>query len=124
MKKPWQLSFTGKGLKRPDDRFGGALLKGNPKSARPLESKLPLHLVLRASASVLRTPKAFAKVDRLVCTVARRHGVRVYDFANVGNHLHLVVKIIDRRRWAGFIRELTGRISLAIGGRNRETTFS
>ena len=78
-----------------------------------MDSKWPVHLVLRARESRLRTPKAFGRVHRLVHEIAGKYGFKVYEFANAGNHLHLIVRVSDRQRWAGYIRELTGRIALA-----------
>lgn len=46
--------------------------------------------------------------------------MRIYKYANVGNHLHLLIKIRTRRAWAAFIRELSGRIAhvaQGLGGR-------
>jgi len=108
-----QLEFNSLGFERPGDCFGGGLLKGNPKTKRPLDSKLPIHLTLRARKSVLRLPKVFAKVNVIIRETAARHGVKVYKFANVGNHIHLALKIPRLGSWAAFIRELTGRIALA-----------
>lgn len=49
-KRSKQLEFAGPGMKKPDVRFGGSLLgKSNPKRKRPLDSKRPIHLVLRAN---------------------------------------------------------------------------
>lgn len=109
-----QLSFTGKGLKRPCDRFGGSLLKGNPKTARPVESKMPIHLVLRARKSQLRLPTTFKGVNQTVRQTADKYGIKIYSFANVGNHLHMVIKISDRQNWKRFIREVTGRIAALV----------
>lgn len=107
-----QLEFGGAGFIKPKDCFGGSLLKNsNAKCKRPLDSKLPVHLVLRARISSLKLPRTFAKVNSTVSQIARRHGVRVYKYANVGNHLHLLIKIPRLSAWAAFIRELTGRIS-------------
>lgn len=106
-----QLSLTGKGLKKPTDAFGGSLLKGNPKGARPLDSKMPLHLVLRARESTMRLPKFFGRINRVIDKTADKYGVRIYESANVGNHIHLVIKISDRKTWSAFIRELTGGIA-------------
>ena len=96
--------------------FGGSLVnvkaKTNPKVARPLSSKLPIHLVLRSERSWMRLPKFFARVDETVAGVAKCHGVRVYQYANVGNHIHALIKIPARGRWAAFIRELTGRLGM------------
>lgn len=106
-----QLGFNAKGFAKIADGFGGSNLKSHPKIKRPLDSKLPIHLVLRTSASCLRLPKLYGEVNGLVQRAARKHGVTVYSYANVGNHIHLLIKIASRGRWAPFIRELTGRIA-------------
>jgi REP element-mobilizing transposase RayT len=108
---PKQLSFSGKLFNKPDDAFGGSLLKSHPKGKRPLESKLPILLTLRAERSVMRSLGVFHKVNSQVYHIAKKHGVRVYRYSNVGNHLHLLIKIPHVRRWAAFIRELTGQIA-------------
>ncbi len=109
-----QQEFKGEGFEKKPDAFGGQLLKGNAKSARPLHSKLPIHLTLRASKSVLRLPKKFAVVEKIITNVANKHGVKIFKRANVGNHLHLALKLPHVNRWAAFIRELTGRLGLAL----------
>jgi REP element-mobilizing transposase RayT len=112
MRKKKQLEFES--LRKPKDSFGGSLLKGNAKTKRPLDSKLPILLTLRAVKGGMRLPKAFGKVDAAVNRCARKYGVRVYQYANVGNHIHLLIKIPRRGAWAGFIRELTGEIAAAM----------
>jgi REP element-mobilizing transposase RayT len=109
-KRAKQLEFELKEFFKPEDSFGGALLKGNPRSARPLESKLPIHLTLRARKSVLRLPQSFATVEKLISQIAKKYGVTVFKRANVGNHIHLVIQI-NSDFWSKFIRELTGRIA-------------
>jgi REP element-mobilizing transposase RayT len=79
--------------------------------SRPLDSKLPVHLVLRSHKSAMRLLKTIKVVDRQVARTCKRHGIRLYQYANVGNHLHLLIKIPRRQRWAPFIRELTGRLA-------------
>ena len=107
-----------KDFHQPHLSFGGSLLNArtNPKKARPLSSKLPIHLVLRSQNSWMRTPRHFAAVNDTVTRVAKRHGVRLYEFANVGNHLHALIKIPSRPRWAAFIRELTGGLAMLRDG--------
>ena len=112
-----QQEFGGAGFKKPGDSFGGAMLKGNPKIKRPLESKLPIHLTLLANASVLRLPKTYSLVADLLFKTAKKHGVTIYRHANVGNHLHILIKISRLGRWPAFIRELTGRIAQIVGER-------
>jgi REP element-mobilizing transposase RayT len=112
-----QKRFGQKEFKPPKHAFGGALLKNsNAKVKRPLDSKLPIHLVLRATKSAMRLPKTFGKVNAEVDRVCKKHGVTLYKYANVGNHLHFVLKIPGRPRWAAFIRELTGRIAQVTQG--------
>jgi putative transposase len=77
-KRSSQLKFAGIGPSK--DHFGGRLLKGNPKGRRPLDSKLPTHLVLRSTASHLRLPKTFLKVNELVDSVCRKHGISTATF--------------------------------------------
>src|SRR5262249_51023600 len=74
------------------------------------------HIVLRAERSVLRHPRSYGPVNSTIEHVCKKHGVRLYRYANVGNHLHFLVKIPGRRQWAGFIRELTGRIAQLVQG--------
>ena len=102
-----QQSFFG----NPAVAFGGSLLKGNPKVARPLSVKNPIHLVLRADKSRFRLPKNFARANECLEKTAKKHGVRVYQYANVGNHFHVVLRIMNRRQWAAFIRQLTSRLA-------------
>ncbi|MGE0527386.1 MAG: transposase [Bdellovibrionales bacterium] len=86
----------------------------NAKRARPLDSKLPLHVVLRANQGGMRLPKTYATVCALIASTARKYGVRIYEQANVGNHIHLLMRMGKVWQWAAFIRELTGRIALAV----------
>src|SRR5262249_36517623 len=96
-----QLSFDDKAFKKPGDCFGGSLVKGNnPKTKRPLESKLPIHLTLRSKKSVMRLPKNFRAVGLAIENTSKKYGVRIYERANVGNHLHMVIKIPSLQRWA------------------------
>ncbi len=104
-----QLEFEG--FKRINDAFGGSLLKGNPKTKRPLDSKLPVLLTLRGIQGGMRSPKTFQKVNEIVYETAGKYGVRIYEYANVGNHLHILIRVMKLRLWAAFIRELTGKIA-------------
>jgi REP element-mobilizing transposase RayT len=107
-----QLSLSGKLFNKPKDAFGGSLLKGNnPKTKRPLDSRMPILLTLRAERSGMRKLGVLHKLNAQVYAIAKKHRVRVYNYSNVGNHLHLLIKIPRIHRWAAFIRELTGQIA-------------
>lgn len=111
IKRQKQLEFLGSEFIKPGFEFGGAELKSNPKGRRPLSTKLPVHLTLRARRSVLRLPKTYKFVSQEIERVAKKHGIKIYRLANVGNHIHLLIRIGKISAWAGFIRELTGRIA-------------
>ena len=102
--------------------FGGSLLlKGNPREARPISLKRPIHVVLKSSLAKgnrsFLNPARARKIERLVHALAKQKGVRVYRFANSGNHLHLLVQIRSRESFQAYIRALTGiiaRLTLAV----------
>ena len=109
-----QFIFTGfEKLKIKD--FGGSLIKGNPRDSRPISTKRPMHLVMRATLA--RGERSFLKAGRarqikdLVDRSAQRHGVKVYRFANSGNHLHMIVLPRSRSAFNAFIRTISGLIA-------------
>lgn len=109
-----QLEFAGSQFIKPNAEFGGSLLTSHPKTPRPLSTKLPIHVTLRARRSVLRLPRTHGLVTKELHRVAKKFGVRIYKVANVGNHIHLLIRLGKMGNWAPFIRELTGRIAQGI----------
>jgi len=99
---------------------GGELARGRRKNARPLDPKQAVHLVLRSSrakgAWSMLSPQHCDSIEGLVHQVAKKWGVRVYRFANVGNHLHLLLRVRTRRAFQGFLRETSGAIAMRITG--------
>jgi REP element-mobilizing transposase RayT len=111
-----QLSFL---PKLPKDH-GGFLRPGRRKSARAIDPKQLQHTVLKSSRakgswSMLHR-RHRPHVDQAVQRVARRHGIRVYRFANVGNHIHLLTQTPSRQAFQRFLREITGTIALIVTG--------
>jgi REP element-mobilizing transposase RayT len=111
-----QASF----IPRLSPEHGGALRAGMRKTLRPVDPKRPLHVVMRSSLArghwSLLHPRHKAAVERLTRAIAKKRGVRLYRFANVGNHLHLLVLAPNRRLFTAFLRELPGRIAMLITG--------
>ncbi len=98
------------------NHFGGSKLKSNPKTARPLSTKQAIHLILKSAHTAygplsLLHSKNVDKIHNLVTRQAKHCGVRIYRFVNVGNHLHLVVKIQSRALFKSFLRAVTGLIA-------------
>src|SRR5689334_21964800 len=79
---------------------GGSVRLGRRKGARPVATRRPMHLVLRSSRArgpwSLRGPRTDGRIRETMRALARRYGVRVYEFANAKNHLHLLIRA--RRR--------------------------
>jgi REP element-mobilizing transposase RayT len=93
--------------------FGGTALKGNPREARPLSAKRPVHLVMRSRLAV--GPRSFLKRERqiqaLVQRLARQKGVKLYRFANAGNHLHFLLLVPSRREFRAYVRAVSGIVA-------------
>jgi hypothetical protein len=99
--------------------FGGAYLKNShAKTKRPLSTKKPSHLVLRSSRAI--GSRSFLKfsdrIEALIKRQGRLHGVKIYRFANGGNHLHLIILPISRDAFNRFIRSLSGLIIRIVFG--------
>lgn len=112
-------------FKRQNMSFGGSLLKGHAKCQRPVDSKKPLHLVLRSQHPIsLRSPSVFGEVNLLMKNTAEKYGMRIYEFANVGNHLHVLMRVTKRHLWAAFIREVTGLIATLMRNKRDEKVWA
>jgi REP element-mobilizing transposase RayT len=100
-----------------EKEFGGShLKKSHAKKARPIAIKKTMHLTLRSSKA--KGDKSFRydknriqKIDNVVKTQAQKFGVEIYRFANVGNHIHMLVKASYRRGFISFLRAISGIIA-------------
>jgi REP element-mobilizing transposase RayT len=105
-------------LPRLDLRHGGVQRAGKRKTFRPLDPKRPLHVVLKSSRA--RGAWSLLAHERVVKTTldrtARKHGVRVLQFVNVGNHLHLNLRFRKRENLQRFFKEFAGRVAFSITG--------
>ena len=118
-----QLKFQDPSLKAIK-QFGGALLKkSNAKTKRPLSTKHAIHVVLRSSKAKgewsLRSLKNQKTVEKLTRNLAKKYSIKIYEYANVGNHLHLLIKLNNRFTFNPFIRALSGSIALKVTGSNK-----
>lgn len=99
---------------------GGDHLRGKRKVRRPFDPKQALHLVLRSSIAreehSMLHPRHCDRIHDFTHRLAKRRGIKLYRYANVGNHLHMLLKAPSRAIWQRFIRELAGGIPLLITG--------
>lgn len=120
-RKPKQLTL----LKREKSAYGGSLrnTREGRSRGRPLATRETMHLVLRSTqakgAWSFRNTKNARNIERIVGDFAKKYGVGILSMANVGNHLHLQIKLANRRTYAPFIRATTGAIAMAVTGRTR-----
>lgn len=87
---------------------------------RPLCTVQSVHLTLRSSRATgpqsFRRPQHRARIQQLVQRFSKKFLVRVYSAANVGNHLHLHIKLGQERSYKKFIRALTAAIAMYMQG--------
>jgi REP element-mobilizing transposase RayT len=110
------------GLKLPSasTAHGGELSKGKRKTFRPLDPKQALHVVLRSTRATgtqsMLHPRNRQPIQDFTQKIAQKLGVKIYQFSNVGNHLHLLIKFSSRAIWKRFLRELAGGIAMIVTG--------
>jgi REP element-mobilizing transposase RayT len=101
--------------------FGGARLTSHPKVKRPLSLKRSAHLVMRSL--IAKGTYSFLKHDQVIQNLvnkqAKSFGVKIYRFANGGNHLHMIILPRSRRAFNAFIRSIAGLIARLILGAER-----
>ncbi|MBI2606794.1 MAG: hypothetical protein HYW49_12015 [Deltaproteobacteria bacterium] len=104
---------------KPSLEFGGKPTRGKRKIARPIAIKRAMHVVMRSSrargAWSLLNPGNRRIVEDAI-RAGERFGVRVYDRANVGNHIHFVLKARTHEAYKAFIRLISGKIAFEVTG--------
>ena len=87
---------------------------------RPLSAHEAMHFVLRSQfgrgVNSFRNSRNYGEIDRIISRSARKYGVRIYRQAIQGNHIHLILKIKNRRLYRCFIAVVAGRIAQHVMG--------
>lgn len=106
---------------------GGTRTKGRRKQERPLSTKHWIHLVLKSDKATgslsFLNPKNQPVVESTLKQKAKRFGVRIAELVNVGNHLHLKVKIADRKAFQRFLKSVTTLIARFVTGARKGKPF-
>ena len=101
-------------------QHGGEVRRCKRKLERPVSTRRPMHVVLTSHRA--RGPWSLRKHDRagrdIWRSMARRFDIRIYDCANVGSHLHIVLRARRRDAFQGFCDRL--RASSLGGSRGQE----
>ena len=105
----------------------GGVTAGRRKVVRPLDRRRPLHLVLKSSAAkgVLSFLSARNKlfVEQAIRENAKKFGVTIQGFQNVGNHLHIIARFSRREGFQNFLRTVTALIARFVTGARRGKPF-
>jgi REP element-mobilizing transposase RayT len=101
-------------------RHGHDLRKGQRKIFRPIDLRKPLHLVFRAERArgswSMRRFKHIEHIKKLAYFLAKKNQVKIIEYANGGNHIHLLVHAKDRGGFKRFTRTFTGLIARLVTG--------
>jgi REP element-mobilizing transposase RayT len=112
-------------LTKPMHAYGGDLRKkAKNRGARTLVCKSgSMHFTLRSTKATglhsFQNSKNRGRVKEFVRSFSAKKGVQILSFANVGNHLHLHVKIHSQRLYKEWIRGLSSglaMIAMGLGG--------
>lgn len=102
--------------------YGGELRKkAKNRGFRPLVTKNgSMHLVLRSSKAIKEWSFLHKnnkeKLAQFIKNFSRQKGVEILSVANVGNHLHLHIRIPSRILYKQWVRGLTSGIAMMIAG--------
>jgi len=118
-----QLSLFSSNIRAELQRteHGGDFRQGRRKLERPVSVRRPMHVVLRSERARggWSMKKHQAKIREALRACVLRSGVRVYDFANVGSHLHLLVRARRRDAFQRFLRTFAGIVARIVTGARR-----
>lgn len=116
MKKPQQLSFI-----KSVNEFGGSLLIGKRKEARPTSTKNPMHVILKSENA--RGLFSFINhkwaLEQAIAKISSRVRIKIYDFAITNNHIHLTIYFTSRAAYRKWIRTVTAEIVRIIARRTK-----
>jgi REP element-mobilizing transposase RayT len=94
---------------------GGEHAKGKRKTARPFSSQKPIHVVMRATKAkgpmALWTSRNSKSVAAIVKKRAKASDIRIYQFSNNGNHLHILLRSKHKRDFQNFLKTVAGQIA-------------
>jgi REP element-mobilizing transposase RayT len=107
-------------LPKSRSEHGGDVRRGRRKLDRPFSPRSSIHVVMRAPRargqwSMLHRHNR-ATVDRLVYTWASAKGVRIYQYVNVGNHLHFLLRAESREALQRFLKTFAGLAARSVTG--------
>jgi REP element-mobilizing transposase RayT len=107
---------------------GGDIRKGKRKLARPFDPKRFVHLTMRSERakgewSMLKAKHADL-IRRTTFKIARESGVEIVQYANSGNHLHILLRVKTRVGFRRFLRTLGALVARIVTGAKKGNPLS
>lgn len=121
--------FANKPVKKKYGRttHGGTNTKGRRKEFRPLSSQKTIHLVLKSDKAKghysFLTAKNKPMIEKILKEKAQKFGVKLAEHANVGNHLHIKLRIQSRTGFQKFLKSITCLIARKVTGAKKGQKF-
>jgi hypothetical protein len=101
-------------------QHGGSMRQGQRKTSRPLEPTLPLYVALRSSRAhgkwSLQKPTTEARIQEILRELSQRHGIKLFEVANGGDQIHLVLRAKSRPGFQAFLRAFAGLTARLVTG--------
>lgn len=97
--------------------YGGELRKKKKgRGFRPLSTKDPLHLVLKAAQNrlrnkSLRSPQSFKLLIEIINKFAKHFAVKIVQLSVQNDHIHLLIRTSRRKHYQHFFRVVAGQIA-------------
>ncbi|RYZ66339.1 MAG: hypothetical protein EOP05_19285 [Proteobacteria bacterium] len=108
-------------------QHGGSISRGKRKVSRPLDTRKPVHLVLKSSSARLKMSflafKNKVAVQKIVRERAKQFGVAIHGFELMSDHVHLVASFESRAMFQSFLRTITGLIARHVTGAKKGKPF-
>lgn len=102
---------------------GGQALKKRRKTSRPLIPGKITHVVFKSSKAVgkLGFLANSSKVSTRLKERANRFQIKIHDWVNMGNHLHLKISCKDTYKMKMFLRTFAGLLARDLTGASKGT---
>jgi hypothetical protein len=99
---------------------GGGIRKGLRKEKRPFDARRPLHLTFRATRARGELSMLKLKNEKWIRAkseeLGRRFSVRIYEYGNAGNHLHMLVRASSEEGFRNFLRTFAALVARRVTG--------
>ena len=108
-------------------QHGGDITKGKRKERRPIAINRSMHITLRSShakgAWSFLTGRNAKFIKSLLTSLSQQHQVTLYESANSGTHLHLLLRAKSRIDFQRFVRSLSSQIARFVSGAMKGKPF-